>query len=79
MPFPRTEAEWAARAAKHLKVELKKAELTYEQLADKMKAHGFSESKASIANKLARGTFATPFYLAALVAIGVQTVELEEI
>ena len=79
MPFPKTEEEWAARAAKHLKVELKKAELTYEQLAEKMKDHGFSESKASIANKLARGTFATPFYLAALVAIGVGTVKLEEI
>ena len=79
MPFPKTEEEWAARAARHLKVELKKAELTYEALAEKMKEHGFSESKASIANKLARGTFATPFYLAALVAIGIQTVELEDI
>ena len=79
MPFPKTEEEWAARAAKHLKVELKKAELTYEQLAEKMKEHGFSESKASIANKLARGTFATPFYLAALVAIGIEAVKLEEI
>ena len=79
MAFPKTEVEWAERAAKHLKVELKKAELTYEQLAEKMKEHGFSETKASIANKLARGTFATPFYLAALVAIGIQTVKLEDI
>jgi hypothetical protein len=79
MPFPKTEEEWAKRAAKHLKVELKKAELTYEQLAERMKKHGFKESKASIANKLARGTFATPFYLAALVAIGLKTVELEDI
>ena len=60
-------------------MELKKAELTYEQLAERMKEHGFSESKASIANKLARGTFATPFYLAALVAIGRRSVSLEEI
>lgn len=29
--------------------------------------------------KLARGTFATPFYLAALVAIGLEAVRLEEI
>ncbi len=79
MVFPKTEIEWAERAAKHLKVELKKAELTYDQLAEKMKEHGFSETKASIANKLARGTFATPFYLAALVAIGCKTVKLEDI
>jgi hypothetical protein len=37
------------------------------------------ETKASIANKLARGTFTAPFYLAALVAIGRQAVSLEEI
>lgn len=79
MAFPKTEIEWAERAGRHLKVELKKAELTYEQLAEKMKDHGFSETKASIANKLARGTFATPFYLAALVAIGIQNVSLEDI
>ena len=79
MVFPKTEKEWAARAAKHLKVELKKAEITYERLAERMKEHGFSESKASIANKLARGTFAAPFYLAALVAIGIEAVKLEEI
>jgi Domain of unknown function (DUF6471) len=79
MVFPKTEVEWAERAAKHLKVELKKAELTYDQLAEKMKEHGFNETKASIANKLARGTFATPFYLAALVAIGIQNVRLDDI
>ena len=79
MAFPKTEVEWAERAAKHLKVELKKAKLTYDQLAEKMKEHGFSETKASIANKLARGTFATPFYLAGLVAIGIQNVRLEDI
>jgi hypothetical protein len=37
------------------------------------------ESKASIANKLARGTFPTPFFLAALVAIGAEIVRLEDI
>jgi hypothetical protein len=35
--------------------------------------------KASIANKLARGTHPTAFFLAALVAIGCESVTLEDI
>jgi hypothetical protein len=40
--------------ARHLKAELKRADLTYEELAAPLKKHGFAETKASIANKLAR-------------------------
>ncbi len=79
MVFPKTETEWAERAAKHLKVELKKAELTYEQLAEKLKAHGFTETKASIANKLARGTFTATFFLACLVALELDGIRIEDI
>ena len=79
MAFPKTEVEWADRTARHLKVELKKAEITYEQLAKKMKSHGFSETKGSITNKLARGTFPAPFYLAALVAIGLKNIPLGDV
>jgi hypothetical protein len=49
-------------------------------LAEKMKKHGFKdETKASVTNKLARGTFSAPFFLAALVAIGAEVVRLEDI
>jgi hypothetical protein len=45
-----------------------------------MKKHGFKdETKASIANKLSRGTHPTAFFLAALVAIGAEVVRLEDI
>jgi 2-hydroxychromene-2-carboxylate isomerase len=64
----------------HLKAELKRAAVTYDNLAERLKKHGFKdETKASIANNLARGTFPTPFYLAALVAIGAEVVRLEDI
>lgn len=80
MGFAKTEAEWAERASRHLKAELKRAGLTYDELAERLKRHGYKdESKASIANKLARGTFPTPFFLAALVAIGAEIVRLEDI
>jgi hypothetical protein len=79
MTFAKTEQEWADRAAKHLKVELKRAELTYDDLAERLKGHGFDETKASIANKLARATMSAHFYLASLAAIGRPSVSLEEI
>ncbi len=70
---------WAERAFRDLKAELKRAGVTYEDLADRMKKHGFKETKASIANKLSRGTHPTAFFLAALVAIGCTSVTLEDI
>jgi hypothetical protein len=75
----KTEREWAERAARHLKAELKRAELTYEELAARMKKHGFKETKASVASKLSRATVPAAFFLAALVAIGCEVVKLEDI
>src|SRR5437879_5823164 len=74
MGYAKTEQEWAERAARHLKAELKRADLTYEDLADKLKKHGFKETKASIASKLSRATVSAHFFLAALVAIGCASV-----
>jgi len=79
MPFATTEREWAERAARHLKAELKRAAVTYSELARRLKAHGFSETEASITNKLARATMSAHFFVASLVAIGRQHIELNEI
>jgi hypothetical protein len=79
MAFAKTEREWAERAARHLKAELKRADVTYEALADRLKEHGFDETKASISNKLARATMTAHFFLASLSAIGRTEVDLESI
>jgi hypothetical protein len=57
----------------------KRADLTYDALAQRLRVHGFAETKASIANKLARATLAAHFYLASLAAIGKESVGLQEI
>jgi hypothetical protein len=44
--FVKTEREWAERAARHLKPELQRVDLTYEELPDRLKKHGFKETKA---------------------------------
>lgn len=79
MGYAKTEREWAERAAQHLKAELKRADLTYEDLAGKLKKHGFKETKASIASKLSRATMSAHFFLASLVAIGKEDVSLDQI
>jgi Domain of unknown function (DUF6471) len=79
MAWAKTEAEWADRAARHLKAELKRADMTYDDLALKLRKHGFEETKASIANKLARATLPAHFFLASLAAMGREQVVLAEI
>lgn len=53
---------------------------TYEELVGRLKEHGFkTETKASIANKLARGTFTASFFLATLAALELQGLRLEDV
>jgi hypothetical protein len=70
---------WEDRARLFLKAEIKRADLTYEELAERLKAHGFSENAPSIANKLARGTFSATFFLAVAVAIGLPSIPLDSV
>ena len=79
MGFAKSEAEIAERAARFLKAELKRADLTYAELAARMKKHGVQETQDSITAKLKRGTFPATFFIAALVAIGAEVVKLEDI
>jgi hypothetical protein len=79
MGFAKSEREWAERAARHLKAELKRADVTYEALAERLKEHGFGETKASVASKLSRATMSAHFFLASLAVIGREGVRLEEI
>jgi len=75
-----SEDEWAERAAAFLKHKLREGEVTYTELAKRLKKHGFKqETEASITNKLARGTFSATFFLACLAALELDGVALEEI
>jgi Domain of unknown function (DUF6471) len=73
------EKQWADRASRFLKAELKRADVTYEELATRLNSKGWSETKASIANKLSRGAFTAIFFLGALSEIGVSIVNIEQI
>jgi hypothetical protein len=75
-----SEEEWAERAAMFLKHKLREQEVTYVDLAKRLKKHGFKkETEDSITAKLKRGTFAATFFLACLAALELDGVALEEI
>lgn len=79
MDFVSREREWSDRAKRFLKAELKRADVTYEELARRLREHGLDETKHSVAAKVGRGTFPAAFFFAAMKAIGVEQVKLEDV
>jgi len=79
MHIAKTEAEWQARASAFLKAKMKKNGVTYSGLVDRLEAHGFRETEASITMKLKRGTFAATFLFACLAALEVEGMQLAEL
>jgi len=80
MGFAKSEAEIAERAARFLKAELKRADVTYEELAERLKKHGHpDETVDSIKAKLKRGTFPATFLLACAAAIGLEAINLGDV
>jgi hypothetical protein len=79
MAITEKEREWAHRARRYLRAEIKRAEITYAELARRLKEHGLEETEASINNKLSRGTFAATFFLATMKAIGRENVNLADV
>lgn len=75
-----SETEWAERAAAFLKHKLQQQEVTYVELAKRLKKHGFkAETENSITAKLKRGTFPATWFLAVLAALELDGVALDEI
>jgi len=74
------EKEWGDKARVFLKAELKRAGVTYADLAQRLNAHGFEgETQASVNSKLVRGTFAASFLLACLAVLELEGVRLEDL
>jgi microsomal dipeptidase-like Zn-dependent dipeptidase len=61
-----------------LKSELKRRNVTYGQLVEKLAAVGVSETEPTIRNKLARGKFTAVFMIQSLEAVGSQSLRLSD-
>ena len=73
------ELEPIERMKRFVKAELKRADVTYEELARRLREMGYEETKVSVANKLSRGTFPATFFVAVMKAIGRDNVSLVDI
>lgn len=73
------EKEWALKASRFLKAELKRAGLNYRQLAERLTAHGMEETEGSVGAKVARGSFPVAFWLACLAVLELGATTLEDI
>ncbi|ALG72560.1 hypothetical protein VY88_17575 [Azospirillum thiophilum] len=71
--------EWAGRSKRFFKAELKRRDVTYEELARRLSEMGMDESEGSVAMKINRGAFPTWFFLASMKAIGCPAVRVEDL
>ena len=68
--------EWQDRVKGILKSELKRRNLSYKQLAEKLGEIGVQETELNIKNKISRGGFTAVFFVQCLVAIGAESVSV---
>ncbi len=70
--------EWADRVKGILKAELKRRNVGYRQLAERLEEMGVHESERNINNKISRGGFSAVFLIQCLRAAGCHSLNLED-
>ena len=70
--------EWQDRVKGILKAELKRRNVSYRQLAEKLEERGIHESERNINNKISRGGFSATFFVQCLAATGCQTIRISD-
>ena len=71
--------DWALKAKRFIKRELKHKDVTYEQLARRLQSMGIDETPGSIAMKIARGLYPTWFFFAVMRAIGAEEMRFKDL
>lgn len=70
--------DWQAKVKGILKAELKRRDLSYADLADRLGTIGVQDNERNLSNKIGRGTFTAIFWVQCLEAIGCKTIHLED-
>lgn len=68
--------DWQTCVKGILKAELKRRDLSYRDLAEKLDAIGVKDSERNISNKISRGRFTAVFFVQCMEAIGCDTLHL---
>ena len=69
---------WEAKVKGLLKSELKRRNVSYGQLVEKLAAIGVVDSEPNIRNKMSRGKFTAVFLIQCLEAIGASSLRLQD-
>jgi hypothetical protein len=79
MPVGRmkTTRDWQAQAKGIIRGELKRRNLSYADLTERLTTLGVRENEKNVNNKIARGTFTVVFFLQCMEAIGVKNLPLD--
>jgi hypothetical protein len=72
------ESEWQSKVKGLLKSELKRKNVGYRELAERLATLGVHDSERNIANKISRGSFTAVFFLQCLEAIGASSLRLQD-
>jgi hypothetical protein len=71
------ETDWHALVKGMLKAEVKRRNMTYEQLSAKLAEIGVSETPTNLRTKISRGGFSAVFLIQCLKAIGARAIQIE--
>ena len=72
----KSQKDWEDQAKGLLKAELKRRNVSYAQLVDKLAEIGVNETEPNVRNKLSRGKFTAVFLLQCLQAVGSRDLRL---
>lgn len=69
--------DWQARVKGILKGELKRRNMSYRDLAQRLEEIGIHETELNIKNKVSRGGFSAVFFVQCLAAMGCHNVSVD--
>jgi uncharacterized protein DUF6471 len=72
------ETDWQGLVKGMLKAEIKRRNMTYEQLSAKLAELGVRETPTNLRTKISRGGFSAVFLVQCLMAMGAKSVRLDD-
>lgn len=73
----KTARDWQGDAKQIIRSELKRRNLSYADLAERLTAIGVKETPLNVNNKIARGGFSAAFFLQCMAALEVKNLQLD--
>jgi Domain of unknown function (DUF6471) len=74
----KSEDRWVNLVKGILRAEMTRRQMTYEQLAEKLRELGVKDTAVNLRNKMARGGFSAVFFVQCLEAIGVKRIQISD-